>query len=365
MEENNIENNVENTESNVENTESNVGNSIGSFEIVSSPEELQASMEREGVQFDEPQQPVEEPIQEQAPESDYVDPEAYTEEEISEEEMERAVLDYMSERLGGEFQSFDDFSQPAVDDRLAAINQFVQDTGRAPEDWFAYQRLNPSEMDDMTAIRVDMAAQHPNLSNEEVNMLVDSKYKLDPDLNSEQEVKLAQLQLKMDAEGARSNIEEIRDTYAAPEAEYGGGVESFVDDQWLDTMAGEVNQIEGLEFDLGNDETFTFGIDDQYRNTLIDRNAQIENFFDPYIREDGSWDHDKLSSHLAVIDNIDKIVQSAYRQGVSQGQRGIVDSAANIGTQQPMTGQSQNAPDPILSQIKNAMGGNRGMTFNI
>lgn len=355
-------------------------NNTPTFEIVNTPEELQASMEREAVQPQEPQQQEEAP---QAPQQDfqqteqqptqeyqdsqYVDPSAYDDsEQMSEEDLERAVLDYMGEKLGNEFQSFEDFSrQPAVDERLAAINQFVQDTGRAPEDWFAYQRLNPSEMDDMTAIRVDMAAQYPNLSNEEVNLLVDSKYKLDPDLNSEQDVRLAQLQLKIDADKARSGIEEIRETYAAPDVETMGGAESFVDDEWLNTMSGEVNQIEGLEFDLGNDQTFTFGIDDSYRNTLIDRNAQIENFFDPYIREDGSWDHDKLSSHLAVIDNIDKIVQSAYRQGISQGQRGIVDTAANIGTQQPQTGQSQNAPDPILSQIKNAMGGNRGLTFNI
>lgn len=355
-------------------------NNTPTFEIVNTPEELQASMEREAVQPQEPQQQEEAPQApqqdfqqtEQQPtqeyqESEYVDPSAYDDsEQMSEEDLERAVLDYMSEKLGNEFQSFEDFSrQPAVDERLAAINQFVQDTGRAPEDWFAYQRLNPSEMDDMTAIRVDMAAQYPNLSNEEVNLLVDSKYKLDPDLNSEQDVRLAQLQLKIDADKARSGIEEIRETYAAPDVEAMGGAESFVDDEWLNTMSREVDQIEGLEFDLGNDQTFTFGIDDSYRNALIDRNAQIENFFDPYIREDGSWDHDKLSSHLAVIDNIDKIVQSAYRQGISQGQRGIVDTAANIGTQQPQTGQSQNAPDPILSQIKNAMGGNRGMTFNI
>ncbi len=359
---------------------------IESFQIVDSAEALAASMGA-------PQEPVVEQVQEPTPEPIQEAPVAQPEptpepqqETIVEEpamqdntpegpsynesDIEGAVMSFLSEKLGREINSIEDLSpvvEPStpLDERVEAIAKFVQETGRSPQDWFTYQSLNPSEMDDMTAIRVDMAAQYPNLSNEEVNLLVDSKYKLDPDLNSEQDVRLAQLQLKIDADKARSGIEEIRETYAAPDVETMGGAESFVDDEWLNTMSGEVNQIEGLEFDLGNDQTFTFGIDDSYRNTLIDRNAQIENFFDPYIREDGSWDHDKLSSHLAVIDNIDKIVQSAYRQGISQGQRGIVDTAANIGTQQPQTGQSQNAPDPILSQIKNAMGGNRGMTFNI
>lgn len=313
----------------------------------------------------EPQAPTEQPAQPEPTQEAPQEPVApEQQQELSDAELEQAVLGYMSERLGREFDSFDQFTSPAVDDRVSAINKFVSETGRGPEDWFTYQRLNPSEMDDLTSIRVDLASQYPNLSSEELNLLVDSKYNLDPDLNTEQEVKMAQLQLKLDADKARGNIEELRNTYAAPNQNRSAG-ESFVDDQWLSNMRGEVSQIEGLEFDLGNGESFTFGIDDQYRNNLIDRNAQIENFFDPYVREDGSWDHDKLSSHLAVIDNIDRIVQSAYRQGVSQGQRGIVNSAANVGTTQPQTGQSSNTPDPILSQIKNAMGGSRNMSFNI
>ncbi len=351
-------------------------NNAPSFEIVNSQEELQASMDNGNVQGAEPQQPEApqqemqtesqpepqqaEPMQEAQPETGAT----AQEEDFSDADLEQAVLNYMSERLGKEYESFDQFATPAVDDRVSAINKFVSDTGRAPEDWFTYQRLNPSEMDDLTSIRVDLASQYPNLSSDELNLLVDSKYTLDPDLNTEQEVKMAQLQLKLDADKARKSIEELRDTYAAPDQQSATGG-SFVDDQWLSNMKGEVSQIEGLEFDLGNGESFNFGIDDQYRNNLIDRNAQIENFFDPYVREDGSWDHDKLSSHLAVIDNIDKIVQSAYKQGVSQGQRGIVSSAANVGSTQPQAGQTQNAPDPILSQIKNAMGGSRGMTFNV
>jgi len=347
---------------------------ITNFEIVDSPEALQASMDREAApqqeptQQEEPTQGYEEP---QQPESQQPEPqqeasqEAQPQQEYSDEEFEAAILDYMSERLGREVSSFDDFNQRSVDERVEAISNFVAETGRPPEDWFAYQRLNPSEMDDMTLIRVDMASQYPNLSNEELSLLIDSKYKLDPDLNSQEEVKLAQLQLKIDAEKARANVEEIRNRYAAPNQEQGYEGGSFVDDQWLSSMEKEVGQMDGLEFDLGNGTNFTFGFDDDYRNTLMRRNANIEDFFDPYVREDGSWDYDKLSSHIAVIDNIDTIVKSAYRQGISEGQRGIVNNAANVGTMQPQVGQNQNASDPVLSQIKNIMGSNRGFTFNI
>ena len=105
--------------------------------------------------------------------------------------------------------------QRELDERIKRAN-FVQDTGRDPQDWFIYQQLNPSEMDDMTAIRVQMATEYPNLSQDEIGMLVSSKYKLDPDQHSDEEVKLSQLQMKIDAENARRGIDEMRLQYQAP-----------------------------------------------------------------------------------------------------------------------------------------------------
>ena len=66
------------------------------------------------------------------------------------------------------------------------------------------------------------------------------------------------------------------------------------------------------------------------RLSSLTRTLDFDEYFDPYVREDGSWDYDMLSSHRAVIDNIDKIVSAAYRQGMGDGQRGIVDKAANV-----------------------------------
>jgi ketol-acid reductoisomerase len=84
------------------------------------------------------------------------------------------------------------------------------------------------------------------------------------------------------------------------------------------------------------------------------------------VREDGSWDYDLLSSHRALIDNIDKIVKSVYTQGLGDGQKTIVNTAANVSTQTaPTTNQNQQS-DPLAAQLKNIMSGTSGkMTFNI
>ena len=305
---------------------------------------------------------VETPVQEQAmqPEPEQV--------QYSQEDVEGAVFSYLSERLGRDITSLDELAAPQqLDEGLEVIAKFVQDTGRRPEDWFAYQQLNPSEMDDFTALRVQMASDHPNLSGEEVNLLLKSKYKLDPDVHTEQEIQLSQLQLKMDGQKAKDSIEALRSGYIAPQQPEAQEAEApLIDESWVAEMAYNVDALTGLEFDLGGEKTFTFGLDDAYKGELKQKNAQLENYFDPYVREDGSWDYDLLSSHRAVVDNIDTIVQSAYRQGMSDGQRGVVTNAANVQAAAPNDASGQNQTNPLADQVRQILQQGRSkVTFNI
>ena len=381
--------------------------STGKLEIFNSPEDLAASMAAEQQTEQAPQVEAQ---PDQPAETPYVDPEAapsqepstleqiaqpeegqreeyirnreYNQndssggygEDYSDEEIEAAVYTYLSERLGREINSFEELSQNnSVDERVQAIADFVQETGRNPEDWFTYQSMNTSEMDDLTAVRVQMSQDYPNLSFEEINMLVGSKYKLDPNVYDEKDVQLSMLQLKIDAEDARGGIEKIREQFKAPapreeRGQYNDEDAMYIDDAWMQSMATETDAMEALEFDLGGDRTFTYSLSEDHRRRLIQRNSQLDNFFDNYVYEDGSWDYDKLNSHFAVIDNIDTIVASAYRQGVGDGQKAVVSNAANISTDTtPNISQNQNQSDPLTGQLREIMktqGSNR-LTFNI
>lgn len=360
-------------------------------ELFDTPEQLAASMSQES-------QPQVEAQPEQPAETPYVDPESAPaeepstleqiteaaepvvetppapepEEEYSDEEIEAAVYTYLSERLGREINSFEELNQqPAVDERVQAIADFVSETGRKPEDWFTYQSMNPTEMDDLTVVRVQMSQQYPNLSFEEINMLVGNKYKLDTSVYDDSDVQMSMLQLKIDATDARGEIEKIRETYkaplpqetATPQAERG----FTVDDEWMRNMATETEAMEALEFDLGGDKSFTYSLGDDHRRRLVQRNSQIDNFFDNYVNGDGSWDYDKMNSHFAVIDNIDTIVASAYRQGLGDGQKAVVSNAANISTDTtPSSSQNLNQENPLAAQVRDLLRGNTSkMTFNI
>ena len=334
------------------------GEETGGFTFVDESEVVQsqqAEVQQEEVVEQEvvQEQPQENEASTEDTQSEYI-------QQYSQEDVEGAVLNYLSERLGTQIESFDNLlggqqQESELDERIAAIAQFVEDTGRAPQDWFIYQQLNPSEMDDMTAIQVQMASDYPNLSQEEVTTLMSSKYKLDPNLHTEDEVKLSQLQLKIDAQNARQAIDGLRSQYAAPEMQESEDLSSPFDEEWYDAMRSNTQALDGVEFDLGSGNKFTFGLNSQYRNELMEKNARLDEFFDPYVQQDGSWDYDKLNVHRAVIDNMEQIVQSVYKQGMADGQRGIVNQAANVQAQTPTQG-GQPQVDSLSAQLREALG---------
>ena len=373
-------------------------------EVFDTPEQLAASMQADAQQTTEeaPQQesqPVsEQPVQEQPEPVQNTEPEPQPEPQVQEErqyqattddlvdnqqstennntqqysdsEIESAVFNYVSERLGREVRSFEDFSQTqtTLDERVQKIADFVQNTGRDPQDWFKYQSLNPTEMDDLTAVRIKYSQDYPNLNYNEINTLMSAKYKMNPDEHSEEERKVSALQLKIDATDARNKITEIRDTYAAPvqQAASEHTDETFFDQDCMQNMQRETSDFEGLEFDLGNGNSFNFGVGENYRNTLINQHQNIENYFDRYVDPNGNWDHDTFNSHQTLIDNIDNIVASAYRQGLGDGQRGLVDRAANVSADTPSQAPSENNSNSLAEQVKNIMGANSNkMTFKI
>ena len=354
------ENNIEAQEPQVEQQETTTVESTpqtqeSSFTFI--PDEEVAQAQQPIVQ-EETQEPQQENVNEVQPYQ------PVSQDQYSQEELEGAVFNYLSERLGREIKSIDDFQaqqteQKALDERISVISDFVEKTGRDPKDWFVYQSMNPSEMDDMTAIQVKMASDYPNLSQQEIQVLVSSKYKLDPDLNTEQEVTLSKLQMKLDSEEARKGIEALRSEYQAPVTQENDN-SSIIDDNWISGMKSELDAMEGIEFNLGNDKKFTFGLTSEYKSQLADKNARLDEFFDPYINDDGVWDYDMLNMHRAVIDNVESIVSNVYSQGLSDGQRGVVEKAANVSPTSPNQ-PSQPDGDNLAQQLRQILKPNGGM----
>jgi hypothetical protein len=305
--------------------------------------------------------------------------EQYSEPEPTEQQTfdsyEAGVLKAVSEMVGIEDLTMDELKEifsgevdevtQQLDPEVEAIANFIASTGKSAKDWFAYQSFNPSEMDDMTVMMTDLKMKYPDLSDEDSRLLMDSKYKLNEDEHSENDVRLAKLQLKMDAKSAREGLEKVREAYRAPErtriddtANAELSYESPIDDAWVSTMSKTVDSMETLKFNIG-DKEFNFGLDNKYKDTLKRSNADLENYFVQYVGNDGQWDFNKLSSHRAIVDNIDAIAKAIYSQGLSDGQSSVVKEAVNPSSAAPSSGSvdSPSAEDRVRKQLLDALRG--------
>jgi hypothetical protein len=288
---------------------------------------------------------------------------------------EESVLKALSEMVGIENLTMDEikeiFSGEAdekkqqLDPEVEAIANFIASTGKSAKDWFAYQSFNPSEMDDMTVMMADLKMKYPDLSDEDSRLLMDSKYKLNEDEHSENDIRLAKLQLKMDAKSAREGLEKVREAYRAPErpltdntANAELSYESPIDDAWVSKMSKTVDSMKTLKFNVG-DKEFNFGLDNKYKDNLKKSNSDLENYFVQYVSEDGQWDFNKLSSHRAIVDNIDAIAKAIYGQGLSDGQSSVVKEAVNPSGTSPSSGSvdSSSAEDRVRKQLLDALRG--------
>ena len=298
------------------------------------------------------------------------------EEEVSDEEMEAVMFEYLSERLGRQINSLDEIKETQntpveLDERAESLNKFIKETGRSVEDWLAYQTLNPSEMDDMSVIKAQLKNQYGGeATDEDIQLLIENKYSLDEDLYDESEIRLAQLQLKVDAGKARQEIEGLRSKYATPvrqQTEQTEEPEGIVNEEWLSSMSAEVDALDGIEFQVSKDNAFTFGLEDSYKSELKSKNENIEDFFSTYVGKEGQWDFEKWNMHQTVLDNIETIVKTAYQQGLGEGQRGLVDKAANVQYQpNKVANPGQSDSLSVEDQLRQALGMNdNGLTFKI
>ena len=361
------------------------------FSFADSPDQFEEKTEETPVTEEQPQEVTEEPVTETEPqESESSLQEEITEEpqlEMTEEPTEETtvpegyddeqILSALSEKLGTEFSSFDDLTglldkqqTLELDPAVQAIADFVSQTGRSVEDWFTYQSFNPSEMDDLTVMKTTIKNEYPDMSEEEAQLLLDSRYKINEDEYSESDVKLGQLNLKMDAKKAREELNTLRESYKAPARQEmtaeSQEIESPITEEWIGTMSQTVDAIEALEIELGKDKTFSYGIDDSYKQTLKSKNAKLDEFFDPYVDDNGNWDFDTLSAHRTIIDNIDSIAKAIYAQGLSDGQSEVVKQTVNPSAPNAK-GAAVDAPsaqDKVRQQVLDALrGGDDKMRF--
>ena len=256
-------------------------------------------------------------------------------EEISDDQV---VLNYLSEKLGRDIESFDDFDNASVEaesnqfasEQLQVINEYVKNTGRTVQDYLNTQTVDLSNVSDDALMMEYLRLDNPSLTDAELNDYMATTYKTDKEAYSERETNAGKVQLMKDAKTARDYFNQVKEDYAMPVQADSPEISEEERGEWLGKMESEVDDLEGLSFSMNDQgEEFTYNLDDDARQEIKGYNSNLENFFDKYVNESGDWNFDALNTDMYIMNNIDKIVRGVANQYRSKGTESVINEIKN------------------------------------
>jgi hypothetical protein len=261
-----------------------------------------------------------------------------SEESVQELSDDEIVLNYLSEKLGRDIDSFDDFNNTSAEtesndfasEQLQVINEYVKNTGRTVQDYLNTQTVDLSNVSDDAVMKEYLKLENPSLTEAELNDYIAATYKTDSEEYSSRDTNAGKVQLTKDARAARDYFNQVKEDYAMPTQAEDSGMSDADRGEWLATMENEVNDLEGLSFSMNDQgEEFTYNLDDEARQEIKSYNSDLENFFDKYVNEGGDWNFDALNTDMYILNNIDKIVRGVANQYRSKGTENVINEIKN------------------------------------
>ena len=139
------------------------------------------------------------------------------------ERNKQEFLKFINEQFKQNFDSIDSFNNALstkktsfANEQIEKMNNYVSETGRSIADYIRTQAVDYSKMSNEDIMRLSFKQENPELSMDEVNVLIDSKYKIDKDKYSDSEKTLGKIELKKDVAKARKNLIDMQEKYRTP-----------------------------------------------------------------------------------------------------------------------------------------------------
>ena len=276
------------------------------------------------------------------------------------------IFQHLSDKLGREFTSYDDFDTTSettenndfASEQLQVINDYVRDTGRSVQDYLNTQTVDLTDVSDGAVMKEYLRVENPSLTEAELSDYIAATYKTDSEEYTTRDTNAGKVQLTKDARTARDYFNKIKEDYAMPtEAGADPGMSEAERGEWLSQMEGEVNDLEGLSFSMNDQgEEFTYNLDDDARQEIKGYNSDLENFFDKYVSEGGDWNFDALNTDMYILNNIDKIVRGVANQYRSKGTESVINEIKNPSFVQDKQGTPQRQESTLDMLRKQILG---------
>jgi hypothetical protein len=242
------------------------------------------------------------------------------------------------------------------------------------------QQLNVGAMDSEQLVKTQLSIKWPTLKSHEIDRKFNRLYKLDSENFTEDEVSDAQLDLKIDAETAKTDLTKLAEGYKVPEKQerkVNDGVAQReaqrVKTAYVNQMVKDVDSIDSFNFDVGGSKV-RYKPSREDRKQIKNLNQNLETFFDQFRNADGTLNTNELSEGLwkASKGNVEKLLTGALSKGKAEGKGGQIkkqkhtrlpDTDGQKGTQSERAAQEQEALEQVLNQETRT--GNRGMRITV
>ena len=258
------------------------------------------------------------------------------------------------EKSGGKFKSYEDLEKTlsekpqetqSVDfanEQLEVLNRYVQDGGKLED--FLKTQVNYADMSEMDVIKAEMKLNDPDLTESDMDFLINKEYQLDTEEYEEDEVRLSKIKLRKDARAARTALKEWQDKYAVPEKKKSVEPQQKVEQttqpskeslekervRWETAVKDSASKMEKLDFEINEKgEKFSFALSEDDRATVIKNNSDLSTFWSRFMNGDGTENVDKLNKSMFILDNFDKIIRAAASQFKSEGKDTVLKDIKN------------------------------------
>jgi hypothetical protein len=228
--------------------------------------------------------------------------------------------------------------------------KFMNETGGSLED---YVRLNAdySSVDDKTLLKEYYKSKKKNLTDDEINFLIEDKFAFNEDIDEEVDIKRKKLAFKEEVGEAREFLNGLKDQYykevklgskLPPEQQK--AIDFFnrynSDQQKVQELAqkqkqhfiNETNKIfnedfKGFDFNVG-EKKFRYNVKDA--ESVRKQQGDLLNVFGKYIKDNMLQDAGSYHKALFAANNPDAIANHFYEQGRADAVKGMTAEAKNI-----------------------------------
>lgn len=203
-------------------------------------------------------------------------------------------------------------------------------------------KFNTSNVSDgVELLKLELKASNPDLTDAQVDRLVQRKYKplFDETFDKEdEEYKDAELDLTIDAKKAQTTLQKLKDEISLPKVDLSKRQEDEEREEeekrqraseFNNMIKEDVSEYSEQNFKVGDVE-LKFTVDDTSKKMVEAAIVNSQTFFeDNYISEDGEFDLNGLKEDMLLLANKAKIFKMFHDQGLSAGKESVVDDLEN------------------------------------